>query len=118
MKTKQADPTILSVTLDNPHTGSVRRWLNIAKAHYDPADVGELCRLLAADAERMTDRASCVSPRLCSFLDHNNAGLFVSFSWDEPNVLKHATLPLSETADQWRRRIADVASRHTIYGPG
>mgnify|MGYP007100111424 CR=1 FL=1 len=45
-------------------------------------------------------------------------GLFVSMTYDAPDLLKHTILPLSETVDQWRRRIADVASRHTIYGHG
>lgn len=108
-------PAILAKTMCFPHTGSIHRWLNI-DAPYSPDVVREFCGLLAADAERITDRSSCVAPRLCSIM--GEPGLFVSMVWDEPGILKHSILPLSETVDQWRRRIADVASRHVIYGRG
>lgn len=114
-KSTQPSPVQFAVSLDNPHAGSFRRWLNI-NADYSQASLSEYCTTLANDAERIVDRTSCVCPKVVS--ENGKPGLFISHTYDAPGLLKHCILPLGETVDQWRRRIADVASRHTIYGPG
>ena len=115
MRTKFAEPTHLAVTMNDPHAGSVRRWINSASP-YNPANVGELAGLLADDAVRMTSKDSWTAPKIVS--EAGKPGLFVSFTYDLPGLLKHGTLHLSETRDQWRRKIADIASRAVVYGPG
>lgn len=104
-------PTIFSVTQDQPHYP--RRWMNIEQP-FNQDNKREYCRLLANDAAQLSGPDCFVSPKLCS--SPGLPGLFVTV--DDTGFLKHCTLPLSDTLDGWARRIADVASRATVYGPG
>ena len=104
-------PAIFSVTQPEPHYP--RRWMNIDAPFSDDVK-REFCGLTAADAAAGARPDSYVSMKLCS--EPGKPGLFVTV--DDTGFLKHCSLPLSETPDQWRRRVADVASRAVVYGRG